>query len=51
MDADIPQTVNFLYLGLAATALLVVGYIGSLFVRYRNLQKDAELIEQLSDEE
>ncbi len=51
MPTDIPQTVNFLYLGLGAVALLTVGYIGSIYVRYRNLQKDADIIEQLSDEE
>ena len=48
---DTPETLNFLYLGLGVTAVLFFGYIGSLFVRHRNLQKDAELIRQLAEDE
>lgn len=51
MTTDIPQTLNFLYLGLGATAVLFLGYVASLFVRYRNLQKDAELIQQLAEDD
>ena len=48
---DIPANAEFLYLGLGATAVLVIGYIVSLAGRYRNLQQDEELIEQLRDDE
>jgi hypothetical protein len=46
-----PETANFLYLGLGSVALFTLGYIGTLFVRYRNLQKDIELIQQLAEDE
>ena len=50
MDNTTPDTVAYLYLGLAAVAVIVVGYVGSIIVRYRSLQKDLEVMEQLRDE-
>lgn len=51
MEQTIPETLNFLYLGLGVTAALMGGYIASIAIRYRSLQKDAELIEQLAEDE
>lgn len=48
---ETPDTTNFLILGLGAVFVFVIGYIGTLFVRQRNLQKDRELIEQLEQED
>ncbi|MEL6148441.1 MAG: hypothetical protein AAFV33_07660 [Chloroflexota bacterium] len=48
---DTPETMNFLLMALGATAVLTIGYIGSMFVRYRNLQKDIELIQQLTEDD
>jgi hypothetical protein len=45
-----PDTVAYLYLGLAAVAVIAIGYIGSIIVRYRSLQKDLQVMEQLRDE-
>lgn len=45
-----PETTDFLYLGLGSVFVLTVGYIASLFVRERNLNKDLQLIEQLQNE-
>jgi len=50
MDNTTPDTVAYLYLGLAAVALIAIGYIGSIIARYRSLQKDLEVMEQLRDE-
>ncbi|MEM6529177.1 MAG: hypothetical protein AAF653_12845 [Chloroflexota bacterium] len=48
---DTPETMDFLLMALGATAVLMAGYVGSMFVRYRNLQKDAELIQQLAEDD
>ncbi|MDX1991927.1 MAG: hypothetical protein SF029_06045 [bacterium] len=42
-----PYNDPYLYLGLGATAVIVVGLIGSIALRYRNLQKEAALVAQL----
>jgi hypothetical protein len=46
-----PDTFGYLILGLAVVSTIVLLFIGSMVVRYRNLQKDLRLIEQLRDEE
>jgi len=51
MPNTTPETLNFLLLGVGATAVMMVGYIASLLLRHRNLQKDMELIEQLRQED
>jgi hypothetical protein len=48
--APTPDTMSYLLLGLTVAALLVGGYVVSMFVRFRNLQKDAETLKQLEDE-
>jgi hypothetical protein len=45
-----PDTLSYLYLGLAVVTIIAVGFIGSMVIRYRNLQKDLQLMEQLRDE-
>ena len=49
MDAT-PDTVAYLYLGLAAVAVIAIGYISSIIIRYRSLQKDLQMMEQLRDD-
>ena len=46
-----PETGEYLILGLIAVAALVGLLVASVIVRYRNLQKDIELIQSLKDEE
>lgn len=48
---NIPETTNYLMLGLGSIFVLVIGYIASLIVRYQNLQKDRELIERLAEDD
>ena len=48
---DIPETTSYMMLGLGTVFVFVVGYVGSLVLRYRNLQKDRELIEHLAQDD
>jgi hypothetical protein len=45
-----PATTPYLYLGLAAAAVIAVAFIGTLLVRYRNLRKDMETLATLEGE-
>lgn len=45
-----PDTVSYLYLGLAAVAVISLLFIGSLVARFRGLQADLNTLEQLRDE-
>lgn len=45
-----PDTLAYLYLGLAVLVVIGGGFIASLFVRYRNLQNDLRVIEYLRDD-
>lgn len=45
-----PDTSSYLTLGMAAIAVIVLGYAASIYIRFRNLQQDYRLIEQLHDE-
>lgn len=42
-----PDTGSYLILGLIVTVVLMLALMGSMAARYRSLQKDLELIEQL----
>lgn len=42
---------NFLVLGYTVMGLIVLGYVITLFVRQRNLQKDLQLMNQLLQED
>ncbi|MDQ7024114.1 MAG: hypothetical protein Q9P44_01000 [Anaerolineae bacterium] len=46
-----PNNSNFLYLGLTMVALIFSVLIGSMWLRYRNVQKDMALVEELSAKE
>lgn len=48
---DIPQTANYLYLGLGSIAFFALGYVVTLWVRGRNLDKDLELIQRIAEDE
>ncbi len=50
MDGTTPDTVAYLYLGLTVVAIIAISFIGSIVLRYRNLQKDLQVMEQLRDE-
>lgn len=50
MPEATPDTVAYLYLGLAVVAIIAVGFIGSIVLRFRSLQKDLQVMEQLRDE-
>lgn len=45
-----PMTTPYLYLGLVATAVITIVFIGSLIIRQRNLQKDLQTLETLQAE-
>lgn len=42
-----PDTTAYLILALTAVTIIMVGFIGSMVIRYRNLHKDMQLIEEL----
>jgi ABC-type polysaccharide/polyol phosphate export permease len=50
VNTPTPDTVPYLLLGLGIVTLIAAGFLGSLYVRYRNLQKDLQVIEQLRDD-
>lgn len=50
MNGTTPDTLSYLLLGLGVVTLISAGFIGSLILRYRSLQKDMELIEKLRDD-
>jgi hypothetical protein len=45
-----PDTTGYLIMGLVVVFILLGGYITSLWMRYRNLQQDIQLIEQVREE-
>lgn len=45
-----PATTPYLYLGLAAAGIIVILFLGSMAIRYRNLRKDLETLETLDTE-
>ncbi len=46
-----PDTNSFLLLGLAAVAIILIILVGSMVVRYRNLQRDADMVRELQRDE
>jgi hypothetical protein len=50
MNGTTPDTLSYLLLGLAIVTLIAVGFIGSMVLRYRSLQKDLQVMEQLRDD-
>lgn len=45
-----PATTPYLYLGLVATAVISLAFVGTLVIRQRNLQKDLQTLETLQAE-
>ena len=50
MTETTPDTLGYLILGLIVATVIMVAFIGSMVVRFRNLQRDVEVLEQLGDE-
>ncbi len=50
MTENTPDTVAYLVLGLVVASGIFLAFVGSMIARYRNLQKDIQLLEQLDDE-
>jgi len=46
---NIPDTVAYLALALAVASGIFLAFLGSMVARYRNLQKDVQVLEQLED--
>lgn len=46
-----PETTPYLILGLVVSAVLVLGLLGSMVLRQRNLERDLLLIEELARDE
>lgn len=46
----IPETLNYLILGLGVVAVIMGLLIASFVIRHRNLEQDLRLIQQLNDE-
>jgi hypothetical protein len=46
-EAASPDTFSYLILGLAVVSVIALGFIGSMVIRSRNLQKDLQMIEEL----
>jgi hypothetical protein len=44
-----PETTPYLILGLVVVTVIMAGFVASIVIRYRNLEKDAEMIEQLKN--
>jgi hypothetical protein len=45
-----PDTASYLYLGLAVVVVIMGGYSLSLFLRFRGVEQDLQVIDQLKDE-
>lgn len=45
------QTAEYLLLGLVLSGVIMVLFIASYVIRYRNLQQDLELIQRLQEDE
>jgi hypothetical protein len=51
MDSGTPDTLSYLILGLVVAFGILAAFLASMISRYRNLQKDADLLEQLGNEQ
>src|SRR5262245_34052991 len=49
-EINMPDTMNYLILGLVVLAFITVVYLGSMIVRYRNYQNDLKVIEELQED-
>ena len=46
-----PETGDYLILALVVTAIIVLGFIGSMVTRYQSLKKDIAVIDQIREED
>ena len=46
-----PDTTVFMVLGYAIILLVIGGYLASLVIRHRNLQKDLEVLQEIQESE
>jgi hypothetical protein len=44
---DTPNTISYMYLGYAVFSVIFFGYLLSFYVRYKNLQRDLEVLKEL----
>ncbi len=47
---DTPDTIAYLFLGLAAIALFVGGYIVTIYTRFQSAARDEQVLNSLNDE-
>ena len=47
----IPDTVSYMYLGYAVFTVVMGAYLASLFLRFRNLEQDIEVLQELEHKE
>jgi len=45
-----PDTTSYLILGLVVVSTIIVLFIASMVIRYRNLQKDLQMLQELGEE-
>jgi hypothetical protein len=50
MTETAPDTLGYLILGLIVATAIMAAFIGSMVARYRNLERDVDVLEQLGDE-
>jgi hypothetical protein len=46
-----PETANYLFLGIAVVVIIMLVLVGSMVIRQRNLQRDAEVIAELEKQQ
>lgn len=46
-----PDTTNYMILGYAVFSVVMAVYLASLFIRFRNLKQDLEVLEELEKPE
>lgn len=47
METATPNTISYMYLGYTVFSVVFFGYLLSYFLRYRNLRRDLELLDEL----
>jgi hypothetical protein len=47
----IPDTTNYMILGYVVFTVVMAIYLASLYIRFRNLKQDLEVLEELEEQE
>lgn len=50
MIVEPPETTLYLALGMLASAVFLLGLVGSIVLRYRNIAKDKALLDEIANE-